>query len=82
MGNICCSDQEEESEYARCIREHREANPELQTLARSSDWEPSAMSGPERERYYDGNFRYKNDIDERLKFTDKEFPPDFSSLIK
>ena len=24
----------------------------------------------------------KADIDERLKYTDKEFPPDFSSLIK
>ena len=34
MGNICCSDQQEESEYAKTIREHREANPDLHTISK------------------------------------------------
>ena len=40
------------------------------------------MSGPQRQRYQGGSYKYKADIDESLKYTDKEFPADFSSLIK
>ena len=57
MGNICGSEKQEESEYAKTIKKHRQENPELQNV-------------------------YKNDIDENLKYTDKDFPADVSSLIK
>lgn len=46
MGNICSSEKEEESEYAKTIKAHREANPELHNVLKSSEWAPDAMSGP------------------------------------
>ena len=80
MGNIC--GKQEESEYARTIKKHRQENPELNNVLKSSDWAPDAMSGPQREKYQGGSFKYKDDIDEKLKYTDKEFPADISSLLK
>ncbi len=40
------------------------------------------MSGPKREKYQGGSYKFKADIDEKLKYTDNEFPAEFSSLIK
>lgn len=40
------------------------------------------MSGPQRKKYDGGSFKFKGDIDDKLKYTDNEFPTNFSSLIK
>jgi hypothetical protein len=79
MGNIC-STAEKEDEYCKCIREHREKNPELHSIVKVG-WEPDALSGPEYDRWNGGSYKYPNDIAENLKFTDREFPANFNSLI-
>ena len=81
MGNICSTaDECKEDEYGKCIREHREKNPQLHSL--KSGWEPDSLSGPDFERWKGGTYKYPNDIDESLKYTDNEFPPTYDSLIK
>jgi hypothetical protein len=48
MGNICGgAPPKEESEYAKIIKAHREANPEIKNVLKSSDYKPDAMSGPQ-----------------------------------
>ena len=50
MGNICSTaDECKEDEYGKCIREHREKNPQLHSL--KVGWEPDANSGPDFERW-------------------------------
>ena len=71
MGNICCGEPpKEESEYSKIIKAHRDQNPDIKKVLKSSDYKPDAMSGPQRKKQEAGHYTYSEDIDESLKYTD------------
>ena len=53
----------------------------MHEVLKSSGWSPDSLSGPDVEAYNGGSYRFKNDIAENLKYTDKEFPASYDSLI-